>query len=77
MAKEKKEIVVKSKVVLHGKRARLIRGENEVTGVLIAKDHQKNSNNFLFEFKDEKGNKCVSTVSKDELNDIEMYLLDY
>ena len=41
MAKEKKEIVVKSKVVLHGKRARLIRGENEVTGVLIAKDHQK------------------------------------
>ena len=45
--------------ILHGKRARLIRGENEVTGILLANDSQVNSKNMVFQFVDSNGVKCM------------------
>ena len=63
--------------ILHGKRARLIRGENEVVGVILANDHQVNSKNLVFQFVDANGVKCISPISADEMQNIEESLLDY
>ena len=76
--KEKKiGIEIHGPKVLHGKRARLMRGENEVVGVLLANDHQTDSKNLVFQFVNEHGTKCISPVTGDELRDIEDCLLDY
>ena len=76
--KEKKVgVEVYGDAVLHGKRAVLTRGENEVTGVLLANDHQKKSENMVFQFKDANGVSCVSPVTKTEMKNIEDYLIDY
>ncbi len=77
---EKKKIFGKAfhgPTVLHGKRARLIRGENEVVGILLSNDHQINSDNFVFQYVDQNGVKCVSPVTSDELQDIDEALMDY
>ncbi len=62
---------------LHGKRARLKRGDNEVVGVLLSNDHQVNSKNMIFQFVDANGTKCISPVTSDELDNIQDALLDY
>jgi len=62
---------------LHGKRARMVRGEEEVVGVLLSNDHQVNSKNMVFQFKDANGVKCISPVTADELMNMDEYLLDY
>jgi hypothetical protein len=63
--------------ILHGKRARLVRGEQEVIGVLLANDSQVNSDKFAFQFVNKHGVKSISQVTKDELQNIDEYLIDY
>jgi len=76
--KEKKVgIEIHGPSILHGKRARLVRGENEVVGVILANDHQVNSKKLVFQFVDANGAKCISPVTADELQNIEEALLDY
>ncbi len=69
--------VIHGPTTLHGKRARLMRGENEIVGVLLAQNHQKNSENMVFQFVDANGTKCISPVTSDELDNIQDALLDY
>ena len=70
-------IEIHGPTTLHGKRARLVRGENEVVGILLANDSQTSSKNLVFQFVDANGAKCVSPVSADEMLNIEESLLDY
>ena len=77
-SQEKKEgIEIHGPTTLHGKRARLMRGDNEVVGVLLSNDHQINSKNMIFQFVDANGGKCISPVTSDELENIQDALLDY
>ena len=75
--KNKNGIEIHGPSILHGKRARLVRGENEVVGVILANDHQINSKNLVFQFVDANGAKCISPITADELQNIEEALLDY
>lgn len=62
--------VITAPPTLHGKIAILVRGGEEVQGVLLSKDHQKTSDNFAFQWKDEQGKNCISPVTKEELDGI-------
>jgi len=62
---------------LHGKRARMMRGDNEVVGVLLSNSSQISSENMIFQFVDANGTKCISPVTSDELDNIQDSLLDY
>ena len=62
---------------IHGKRAMLTRGDEEVVGVLLSQDHKKDSRNIVFQFVDANGAKCISPVTSDELDNIDDALLDY
>ena len=75
--KKNKNLEIRAPKTLHGKRARMIRGDVEVCGVLMSNDHQISSDNLVFQFKDENGNKCVSPISKEEYESIEDYLMDF
>ena len=70
-------IEIHGPTTLHGKRARLMRCEREVVGVLLANDHQTNSKNMTFSFTDANGTKCISPVTSDEMDNINDALLDY
>jgi len=70
-------IEIHGPTTLHGKRAKLLRGENEVVGVLLSNDSQITSDNLVFQFIGANGAKCISPVSADELLNIEECLLDY
>ena len=78
---EKKEKKVSAEIhgprILHGKRAMLTRGEEEVVGVLLANDHQTDSKNMVFQFTDRNGIKSISPITSDEMENIEESLLDY
>lgn len=63
--------------ILHGKRARLMRGDNEVVGVLLSNSSQVGSENMTFKFNDANGVTCISPVTSDELENIQDALLDY
>jgi hypothetical protein len=69
--------VIHGPTTLHGKRARLMRGDNEVVGVLLSNDHQVNSKNMIFKFNDANGKTCISPVTSDELENINDALMDY
>lgn len=69
--------VIHGPTTLHGKRARLMRGDNEVVGVLLSNDHQINSKKMIFKFNDANGKTCISPVTSDELDNIQDALLDY
>ena len=70
-------VEIRGPSVLHGKRARLTRNEQEVIGVLLANDSQVNSDSFTFQYTDLNGAKCISHVTSDELHNIDEYLIDY
>ena len=75
--KKKVGIEIHGPTILHGKRARFMRGENEVVGVLLANDHQVNSDKFVFQFVDKNGTTCVSQLTSDELKNIDDALVDF
>ena len=75
--KKKIGVEIRGPKVLHGKRARLMGGENEVVGVLLANDHQINSDKFVFQYVDANGAKCVSPLTSDEMDNINEALIDY
>jgi hypothetical protein len=62
---------------LHGKRARLMRGDTEVVGVLLSNSSQTSSDNMVFQFVDANGVKSISQVTADELDNIQDALIDY
>lgn len=55
---------------LHGRIVKLVRGGEEVSGVLMAKDTQGPSDNLIFRWKDKKGNSCLSEVNKEEIEQL-------
>ena len=77
--KQEKKVgpVIHGPTTLHGKRARLMRGENEVVGVLLSNSSQISSENMIFQYLDASGAKCISPVTNDELENIQDALLDY
>ena len=76
--KEKKVgIEIHGPTTLHGKRARLTRGDQEVVGVLLSNSSQISSENMTFKFTDANGTNCISPVTSDELDNIQDALLDY
>lgn len=70
-------IEIHGPTTLHGKRAKLMRGDNEVVGVLLSNDSQVNSKNLVFQYVDINGVKSISPVTADEMENIEESLLDY
>ena len=75
--KEKKEVaaadpkpvgpVITAPPSLHGSRIKLIRGGEEVSGIIISQDSQAGNDNFVFQWKDKTGKNCISAVDGDEL----------
>ena len=61
---------IKGVASLHGKVVKLIRGDQEVTGVLLSKDTQGPSDNLAFQWKNKQGVSCISEVTKDELEEL-------
>ncbi len=53
---------------LHGKTVKLIRGGEEVVGVLLSKDTQGPSKNMSFKWKSKAGSACVSEVTEEEID---------
>lgn len=76
-SQEKKGPEIHGPTTLHGKRAKLVRGDTEVVGVLLSNSSQVSSENMIFQFNDVNGNKCISPVTSDELDNIQDALLDY
>jgi len=79
MAQEEKKIgiEIKGPTILHGKRAMLTRGKNDIVGVLLSNSSQMGKGDFVFQFTDNNGVKCVSPVTKEELENIQDCLIDY
>lgn len=77
MEKKKTGIEIHGNTSLHGKRARLVRGDVEVAGVLLSQDNKVNTRNMIFQFVDANGKKSISPVTSDEMDNIQDALLDY
>ena len=55
---------------LHGKTVKLVRGGEEVIGVLLSKDKQGPSKNLSFQWKSKTGSACVSEVTEEEVEEL-------
>ena len=59
--------VIRAIPSLNGKTVKLIRGGQEVIGVLLSKDKQGPSKNLSFQWKDKNGSVCVGDVTQEEV----------
>lgn len=61
--------VIVSSPTLHGRVVQLVRGDKEVSGVLLSPDG-KTTENLTFKWTDDAGKSCVSVVTGEEIEQL-------